>query len=383
MSRPYVSGLSDRALDKSILTVRSRENTSTIELLYHLNEIEHRKRYLRKGYGSMFDYCVCHLHYSASAASRRIRTARCLRRFPELDDMLRRCEVNLSTVSRVASLLDDPSGRKLLERIRHKSQRDVDRLVASLQPESAYRDQVRPVRVPVAPKPATTRPLPPPTAMTGAVPNVASPTTAAVAESTLSASTTPVGEPAPGATTAAVVSTEEKFVVRFLVDPAFMAKVERAKALLSGRLGNPTFEKVFGVLLDEFIERESPEGRRERRKRRQKKTEPRQKRRRDGGESPGKAGPVEPSPGESTRYIPAATRDAVYTRDGSRCTFVGDSGQRCRATRNLQIDHKVPFALGGSNELSNLRLLCAAHNMGEAERIYGKTKMERYSTAPP
>ncbi|MCK4549155.1 MAG: HNH endonuclease, partial [Candidatus Krumholzibacteria bacterium] len=40
--------------------------------------------------------------------------------------------------------------------------------------------------------------------------------------------------------------------------------------------------------------------------------------------------------------------------------------------------HKVPFARGGDNSPSNLRLLCGKHNRLEAERAYGKKHMERY-----
>jgi hypothetical protein len=72
-----------------------------------------------------------------------------------------------------------------------------------------------------------------------------------------------------------------------------------------------------------------------------------------------------------SRHIPAETRATVFERDGHRCSFVAADGTRCRATRNLQIDHVQPFALGGSNEPQNLRVLCAAHNRRAAEHVFG------------
>ena len=45
---------------------------------------------------------------------------------------------------------------------------------------------------------------------------------------------------------------------------------------------------------------------------------------------------------------------------------------------DLQVDHIVPFARGGDNSPSNLRLLCGKHNRLEAERVYGKKHMEQY-----
>ncbi|MCD6379703.1 HNH endonuclease, partial [bacterium] len=45
---------------------------------------------------------------------------------------------------------------------------------------------------------------------------------------------------------------------------------------------------------------------------------------------------------------------------------------------NLEIDHIVPYAKGGGNSLDNLRLLCAKHNILEAEHAYGKDFMKKY-----
>ncbi len=76
-------------------------------------------------------------------------------------------------------------------------------------------------------------------------------------------------------------------------------------------------------------------------------------------------------PTPRSRHVPGDTCAAVFDRDGHRCTFVAADGMRCNATRNLEIDHVQPFALGGSNEPHNLRVLCAAHNRRVAERVFG------------
>ena len=63
------------------------------------------------------------------------------------------------------------------------------------------------------------------------------------------------------------------------------------------------------------------------------------------------------------RAIPVAVQRQVWERDRSCCSYVDrDSGHRCRSRHLLQIDHILPFALGGSAEPDNLRLLCAAHH---------------------
>jgi hypothetical protein len=82
---------------------------------------------------------------------------------------------------------------------------------------------------------------------------------------------------------------------------------------------------------------------------------------------------------EGSRHISPAVRDAVYKRDGGRCTFVGADGRRCNSKWDLEIHHDdVPYARGGSNSVNNLTLLCAAHNKLKAERVYGKCHMQRY-----
>ncbi|MHB8437729.1 MAG: HNH endonuclease signature motif containing protein [Acidimicrobiales bacterium] len=57
------------------------------------------------------------------------------------------------------------------------------------------------------------------------------------------------------------------------------------------------------------------------------------------------------------RTIPAHVRSALEARDQS-CVV-----PRCSVRRHLEIDHyKVPFALGGRSELSNLARLCTFHH---------------------
>ena len=63
------------------------------------------------------------------------------------------------------------------------------------------------------------------------------------------------------------------------------------------------------------------------------------------------------------RAIPAAVKRAVWQRDRGRCSYVDrTSGRRCGSQHLLQIDHVMPYALGGGAEPNNLRLLCAAHH---------------------
>jgi hypothetical protein len=64
-----------------------------------------------------------------------------------------------------------------------------------------------------------------------------------------------------------------------------------------------------------------------------------------------------------TRHIPLQVQRAVWLRDGGCCQFRDEeSGRVCGSRRWVQIDHILEFSRGGKHEISNLRLLCGAHN---------------------
>lgn len=74
---------------------------------------------------------------------------------------------------------------------------------------------------------------------------------------------------------------------------------------------------------------------------------------------------------KNKRYISSAVRHAVVMRDRGLC-------QNCGSSHRIEIDHIVPFAKGGKNELSNLRLLCRACNQRAAIYQFGGKKMSLY-----
>ena len=81
-------------------------------------------------------------------------------------------------------------------------------------------------------------------------------------------------------------------------------------------------------------------------------------------------------PGTSPRHIPAAVKRAVAARDGGRCAFVSEAGQRCTARHTLEFDHIQPVARGGQATVENVRLVCRGHNQYAAEQEFGVEFME-------
>lgn len=352
--------LSDTAILSRIHKLTRCERGVTLRVLQHLNEIERRKLYLKLGYASMFVYCTKGLGYSESAAVRRIRSARCALRHPEVYGLLKRNDVNLTTLSLVLRVLRPGNKDRLFARIRGCSQAQVKAIVAEYEPRPLPRDVVEPiVTQKVAPAAVNTLLLAgsasvPPAgcgAVSGACENVAYRRCGGAAESPGDTPAFVTGGGVP------VVLTEKRTKLAFAASEAFMAKFARIKSLAWHRVGpNPSLEQVFELAMDVFLEREDPRARKARREQRRELVSAKERRRSAVG---------------NDRRIAAAVRDDVYTRDRGRCAFVGGNGRICGSTEGLQVDHIVPVARGGRGTMSNLRLLCAYHNRLEAERLLG------------
>jgi hypothetical protein len=139
--------LSDNELIKRLEILSEKERKTTLDVLLHLIEVDRRKIYLQRGYCSLFEYCVRDLRYSESAANRRIQTARCIDKYPEVFEMLEKCEMNLCTVSRIAGILTNENKAALLAEVRNQSTRRVEAIVSSHNPEKVLRDRVQAVYI--------------------------------------------------------------------------------------------------------------------------------------------------------------------------------------------------------------------------------------------
>ncbi|NUM89008.1 MAG: HNH endonuclease [Bdellovibrionales bacterium] len=62
--------------------------------------------------------------------------------------------------------------------------------------------------------------------------------------------------------------------------------------------------------------------------------------------------------------VNAALRRHIWQKARNKC-------ENCRSVYALEIDHRIPRALGGTNNAPNLRLLCRACNQRAAIRVFG------------
>ena len=337
---PATGQLSDHELLTEIHRAARSERGATTHLIALLMELDSRRLYLREGYSSMFTYCTQALHLSEHAAYNRIETARVAKRFPMILELFEQGEVTLTAIRLLAPHLSPDNHRDVLNQARHKSKRDVERLVASLHPQPDVPPVIR--KLPARPE-TTGSALPQP-----------QPTVAAVTQTCVASVVVPARPIAPAPAPPAVKPlAPERYKIQFTANREMYDKLRRAQDLLRHTVPNGDPAEIFDRALTLLI------GQLERRKT-------------GDTEHPRRSRVARPN----TRYIPAAVKRAVWKRDGGRCTFIGTDG-RCAESGFLEYHHVVPFADGGETVPENLQLRCRAHNLHEADEYFGRTLWAR------
>ena len=305
------------------------ERVATARLIALLMELDVRRLYLGEGCSSLFTYCTQVLHLSEHAAYNRIESARAARRFPVILELIESAAVTLTTVRLLSPHLTEANYRDVLERARHKSKREIEVLVATLNPRPDVRSTVRKLPAPPAPKPAP-----------------APPDDIAKIEASAAFAIRPTAPPQPRSAEVKPLA-PERYKIQFTVGRETYEKFRNVQDLLrhSVPTGDPAaiFERGLDLLLTELERTKFAASARPRASR---------------------------AAAPTSRYIPAEVRRAVWQRDAGRCGFEGAQG-RCTETGFLEYHHVVPFAEGGETSASNLALRCRAHNQYEADLWFG------------
>lgn len=305
-----------------------RERSLMVEFLLNLAEFDRRRGYEALGYATLWAYCSKHLHYGESETFRRTNAARLLQRHPEAADHLRDGRLNMSTLLSLKDVLTADNAGRLFEQAKFRSKKDVEYLVATLRapaPVPATMIRKLPDRVVEVTRPELIRSEP--------APSSALPESLAV-------------QPAVKVRSDVTPHSEDRFVVRIAVSRAFVQKLEKAKSILSHILPDGDPAAAIERALDEVLERE------------RRRHGPREKKDGDGA-----------SVGE-THAVPAAVKREVWARDGSRCSWRMPGGGVCGSDHQVQEDHIIPRARGGSNDASIIRLLCRPHNLMHARQTF-------------
>jgi len=321
--------LSDDALLCRLKALAVRERDATVELVAHLAELHGRRSHLGEGPGSLYQYCRSELGLSEDAAYNRDAAARAVRRFPVILDRLADGSINLTTVRLLRPVLTAENHLALLAESKHRSKRDVEVIVRRLDPQPDVPSSIRKLPVPA---PVIVPSLPP-------VPqHVAGPALPQPA----------VLLPPPVQRPVIAALAPERYRVQFTVSKATHDKLRRAQDLLRREIrdGDPgaIFDRALTLLLRDVEKKKMAATSRPRRPRGMK---------------------------NGSRAIPAHVRRAVWRRDDGRCAFVGTKG-RCTERAFLELHHVKPFGHEGPATVENISLRCRAHNVHEAEAIFGR-----------
>ena len=357
---PAFASMTDNQLLSQTKNLVQKERQINIQVLQHLQEIESRKLYLKRGFSSLFEYAVKELGYSESSAYRRIKAMKLCKELPETKLKMAKGELNLCTVSRLQTVFEKQEKqiknkaiqqqamttktlldknkktqsnqkltkndapiihseellrhqvpiskdqkRDLIEQVQGKSRKETEQLLSSTFPEVCNeKEKVRNIN-------------------------------------------------------------NNKVEIKIIVDKDCQQKLEDLKKLLSHKNPNMSYGELFSLLAELGLN----------------KYDPKRKINKNNNWIPAFAGMTTSTPKKTsaqkhnqklynnqkylkhTRYIPSVVRHHVWMRDQGQCTYVcPKTKRRCSSSHLLQIDHIKPFSLGGKSEPNNLRLLCANHN---------------------
>lgn len=131
----WFAELTDDELLAEVKRLVATERRATAALVRSLMELDARRLYLAEGCSSLFAYCTQVLHLSEGGAYNRIEAARTARRYPAVLIALEEGAVTLTTIRLLAPHLTPDNASEVLAGARHKSKRDVEALIASMNPQ--------------------------------------------------------------------------------------------------------------------------------------------------------------------------------------------------------------------------------------------------------
>ena len=318
------------------------ERQSSADVIEHLVEIDGRRLYLDEACASLSSFCTERLGYSEDEAFKRVRVARLARRFPRVVDELRAGAIHLTGLFLLSQVMNPENHEELLAQARGKSKRDIEQLIAARFPRPDAPELLCPL-----PEQLTTDAL----GRSGTdASTLASSTGASTPTASASArpGTTPTGAELARDTGRVTPLSATRWCVQFTATSTFADKITRARELLSHAVPDGALSELFERALDVLIEQET--------------------KRRLGAGGQRKRRAVVPH----SRYIPVDVARVVFERDGGQCTFRDGQGRRCSARKFVTLEHRHPYSVGGPPTVENICLLCRAHNVDAARKVFGE-----------
>ncbi len=330
-----VSHHATQQIRRGLFVFSKRSNRDCAMMLAYLGEFDERKLYRPEAYSSMHQFCVGALGMSEDSAEKRIRVARITREHPALFPAIADGRLHLSGVLQLAPALTSANAESLVQAASRKSCAQIREMLAMWFPR---------------PEPAEQATLVASCAASDAPATSAEPATKRVEElsgTPDSSAIPPDSAPRPASFARFTPVAPGRYALDGRVDQALVEKLRRAQELLSHGGKACDLAALLELAADLVLAHA-------------------EKKRFGATNRPRKC-----TSGGENGYITPEVKREVHDRDGGQCTFVSDAGRRCESRANIEYDHVQPVARGGGSDVSNVRLLCRAHNQLRAEQTFG------------
>ncbi|MFM6930519.1 MAG: HNH endonuclease [Bdellovibrio sp.] len=288
-------------------------------VLLHIAEIESRKLYANLGFDGMYSYLTKGLGYSESAAYRRLQSARLLKQLPTVADKIEDGSLNLSQLTQVQKCLKESAKNgetfsieqtlSVLTKLENKSSFETQKTLSlEMNLPVELHERVKPQQ-------------------------------------------------------------DESVRLEITLTKEQFAELEQAKSLLSHICPDGSLSNVIATLAKKFNQSKLM-GRQPTHSAAA--TENRPVKREPPGREPTSTidTSAHKSPTKARQYISVHAKRALLTKANNCCEYQNPKTRRkCGSKYKLEIDHRHPIALGGTNDIKNLRVLCQAHNALAARQM--------------
>ena len=319
--------LSSADLMKSAHGAVKNERHALTIVLRHFREIEARGLHFERGFESLLDFCIKELGYSKPAALRRIGAMRLSREIPELENQINKGEITLSVAAMAQSTF------RIQERLSKSEVTDKNfqavKPLLDVQHKTELLKQLSGQSIEEAQK-----------TLFRHFPSVLNEKILADKKKNIS---------------------DKLCEIKFVADTELQKEIEDVKFLLSHKNPNMGFAELLKELIQIAKKQIDPRLKKGKVIRREIQT-------------------FRSAADLESRYIPQEIKKEVWLRDKGCCQFKDPLTQRiCQSRFQLQIEHRIAKALGGSETLENLELLCRNHNYFRATKAFGNFQMKKYS----
>ncbi|WP_413944727.1 HNH endonuclease [Bdellovibrio sp. HCB-162] len=282
------------------------ERKMTHLILCHINEVESRRLYAELGFDSMFKYLTKYLGYGEDSAYRRLQAARLLKQVPAVAEKIENGMLNLTQLTQVQKCL------KQENHLGHKiNNQQTVQVLEEIQNKSSFETKrflAQEFNHPIQ--------------------------------------------------THEVIKPQQDNSVRIevMLTEDQMKTLQQAKDLLSHVLPDGNWADLFTLLAKKHIHKETG-----------KTVKPNNTK----SQSLKCEGKLTPSftTERKRKHVKVTLKRELLKNANHCCEYIAPTtGIKCTSTYQLQVDHRIPLACGGSHSPDNLRVLCRTHNLLSAQQ---------------